>query len=55
MKSIFALLALALTTCTTANALVLFHRVPEIDPSLAVTSLTLLAGAIAALHVRRKK
>jgi hypothetical protein len=28
---------------------------PEIDPSLAVTSLTMLAGTIATLRVRRKK
>jgi hypothetical protein len=48
------LLALALGTCTAAYARN-GGGYPEIDSSLAVTSLTLLAGAIAVLRVRRKK
>ena len=48
---------LALCTCPAAYGLVFFphpHR-PEIDPSLAISALTLLVGSIAVLSVRRKK
>jgi hypothetical protein len=48
------LLALVLGTCTIAYADNHRHT-PEIDPSVAVSGLTLLAGTIAAMRVRRKK
>jgi LPXTG-motif cell wall-anchored protein len=32
-----------------------FKRLPEVDPSLAISGLTLLAGTLAVLRVRRKK
>lgn len=54
IKSVLVMLVLALGTCSLAYAGG-HKKTPEIDPSLAVTSLTLLAGTIAALRVRRKK
>jgi len=29
------------------------HTHPEIDPSMAISALTLLAGSLAVLHIRR--
>jgi hypothetical protein len=57
IKSAFLLLGMALGACTAAHGLVLFDHGyrPEIDPSLAVSALTLLAGSLAVLSVRRKK
>jgi hypothetical protein len=56
LKYALAVLALALGTCATAHAFVFSQRYsPEIDPSLAVSGFTLLAGTIAVLRVRRKK
>ena len=42
--------------CSVAHGMV-FHpwHKPEIDPNLAVSSLTLLAGTLAVLRVRRRK
>jgi LPXTG-motif cell wall-anchored protein len=54
IKSIFAVLAMALIACSDAYAAPI-HKGPEIDPSLAVAGLTLLAGTIAVLRTRRKK
>jgi hypothetical protein len=53
MKSNLVVLALVLSTCTAAHAL--HFNTPEIDPNMAVSGLTLLAGTIAALSVRRRK
>ncbi|MFZ1086691.1 MAG: hypothetical protein WAN35_17150 [Terracidiphilus sp.] len=50
----FVVLGFALSTCTSAFGMALIHK-PEIDPSLAVSSLTLLGGTLAILRVRRKK
>jgi len=57
LKNAFIVLGLALCTSTAAHALVFYPnpKTPEIDPSLAIGSLTLLAGALAVLRVRRKK
>jgi hypothetical protein len=57
VNPILIVLGLALCTCPAAHGLVFFphpHR-PEIDPSLAISALTLLAGSLAVLSVRRKK
>ena len=48
------LLGILFGTCTAAYGLV-FYRKPEIDPSLAINALTLLAGSLAVLRVRRNK
>jgi LPXTG-motif cell wall-anchored protein len=47
-------LGLAFSSCTAAYGLA-FKRLPEVDPSLTIGGLTLLAGALAILRVRRKK
>lgn len=51
-------LVLAFGACTAAHGMVFGgtggHQ-PEVDPSLAVSGLTLLAGTLAVLRVRRKK
>jgi len=56
LKYALAVLGLALCSCTVAHALVFFpHPKPEVDPSLAVGGLTLLAGTLAVLRTRRGK
>ena len=55
IKSVVVMLAMALGMCTASYASNHSGGAPEIDPSMAVSSLTLLAGAIAVLRVRRKK
>jgi LPXTG-motif cell wall-anchored protein len=54
LKNAFIVLGLALCTSTAAYAGV-NPKTPEVDPSLAIGGLTLLAGALAVLRVRRKK
>jgi hypothetical protein len=54
LKYTLGLLSIMLGTCTAAHALVFAGR-PEIDPSLAISALTLLAGSLAVLGVRRGK
>lgn len=53
LKYSLVMLGLALCTCTAAYAS--RPKVPEVDPSLAIGGLTLLAGTIAVLRIRRKK
>jgi hypothetical protein len=55
LKSALLLLGFALGTCVTADALAfVFPKKPEIDPSLAVSAFTLLAGSLAVLRARSK-
>jgi LPXTG-motif cell wall-anchored protein len=54
MKSALVILGIALCTSSAAYAHSSGYG-PEIDPSLAVGGLTLLAGTLAVLRVRRKK
>lgn len=54
LKYTFVILGLALATCASAHGMA-FKQAPEIDPSLAVSGLTLLAGTLAVLRVRRSK
>ena len=54
LKYSFVILSLALSSCTAAYGMA-FKRLPEVDPSLAIAGLTLLAGSLAVLRVRRKK
>jgi hypothetical protein len=39
----------------TAHAAVMFYPSPEVDPTLAVGALTLVAGTVAVLRARRSK
>lgn len=52
-----AVVALFLVFCASVPSygLIFRHPVPEIDPSVAIGGLTLLAGALAVLRVRRHK
>lgn len=54
LKYALVVLGLALTTCTAAYGMA-FNRVPEVDPSLAIGGITMLAGTLAVLRVRHKK
>lgn len=53
-KYSLVVLGIALGTCTAAYGM-MFKQAPEIDPSLAVSALTLLAGSLAVLRIRRNK
>lgn len=48
-------IGLAFGVCATAHGLAFGHAAPEIDPSLAVSALTLLAGSLAVLRIRHNK
>ncbi|MGB7983892.1 MAG: hypothetical protein WCF54_01905 [Terracidiphilus sp.] len=48
-------LGIALSACASAHGMAFAGKHPEIDPSLAISSLTLLGGSLAILRVRRKK
>ena len=54
MKYSLVMLGLALGTCSAAYGFGKPH-VPEVDPSLAIGGLTLLAGTIAVLRIRHRK
>jgi len=56
LESTSVLFGVLFCTSVSANAIayVTPHH-PEIDPSLAVTAFTLLAGSLAVLRARRKK
>jgi hypothetical protein len=53
LKNAFIVLGLALCTSTAAYAGP--HPAPEVDPSMVIGGLTLLAGTLAVLRVRHKK
>lgn len=60
LRFVLIVLGLALCTGTAAHALAFgpcpgCPHTPEIDPGLAVSALTLLAGSLAVLSIRRKK
>jgi hypothetical protein len=40
---------------TSAHAAALFFPTPEVDPTLAIGALTLVAGTVAVLRARRNK
>ena len=54
LKYALGVLGILLGTCASAHAL-MFRHSPEVDPSLAISALTLLAGSLAVLGIRRKK
>jgi hypothetical protein len=56
MKYALVALGFALGSCTAAHGLVFGPTPhPEVDPSLAISAVTLLAGSLAVLRVRRQK
>ena len=58
LKYVLGILAVMFGICSAAHGMAFYpipHRKPEIDPSLAVSSLTLLAGTLAVLRARRSK
>lgn len=56
LKYSFVVLSLGVCACTTAYGMAFkIVHVPEVDPSLAIGSLTLLVGTIAVLRIQRKK
>ncbi|MGA3081353.1 MAG: hypothetical protein ABSD44_08225 [Terracidiphilus sp.] len=55
LKYSLVVLGLALGTIGTAHGLAFGHGSPEVDPSLAISALTLLGGTLAVLRVRRGK
>lgn len=54
LRYALGLLGILFGTCTTAHAL-MFRSSPEVDPGLAISALTLLAGSLAVLGIRRGK
>ncbi len=54
LKYALGVMGILLCTCAPANAL-MFRHTPEVDPSLAISALTLLAGSLAVLNIRRNK
>jgi len=55
-RCVLMALGLAFCTCNVAHGLVFKpHPHPEIDPSLAISAITLLAGSLAVLRIRRNK
>jgi LPXTG-motif cell wall-anchored protein len=54
LKNALAVLGMVFCTCSTAHGLAFLKR-PEVDPSLAISGLTLLVGTLAILRIRRKK
>jgi uncharacterized lipoprotein YajG len=56
LMKILMVLVFVLGACASASAMV-FHpaTTPEIDPSLAISGLTLLAGSLAVLRAKRGK
>jgi hypothetical protein len=58
LKYSLVMLGFALVTCLSAHGMVFGHnppKTPEVDPGLAISGLTLLAGTLAVLRVRRSK
>jgi hypothetical protein len=53
----FALFLSGFAFCVTqtAHAAVVFYPTPEVDPTLAIGALTLVAGTVAVLRARRSK
>jgi hypothetical protein len=51
------MLCVALGICASAHGMVFRNppHHPEIDPNLAISALTLLAGSLAVLRIRRNK
>jgi hypothetical protein len=56
LKYAFVVLGLALGTCASAHGMA-FNKPPspEVDPGLAISAITLLAGSLAVMRVRRQK
>jgi hypothetical protein len=56
LKYTLLVLGLALATCSSAHGMAFFKSgSPEVDPSLAISAITLLAGSLAVLRSHRQK
>jgi len=57
LKYALVVLGLALGTCASAHGMVFGGggKTPEIDPGLAISAITLLAGSLAVMRARRQK
>jgi hypothetical protein len=58
LRYVLMALGLAFCTCTVAYGMAFGphpHPSPEIDPGMAISALTLLAGSLAVLRIRRNK
>jgi hypothetical protein len=56
LKYALVVLGLALGTCASAHGMVFGGpHTPEIDPGLAISAITLLAGSLAVMRARRQK
>jgi hypothetical protein len=58
MKYAFVVLGLALGVCASAHGMAFNqpgHPAPEVDPGLAIRAITLLAGSLAVMRIRRQK
>jgi hypothetical protein len=56
LMNTLVVLGLALGTCASAHGMVFGgNATPEIDPSLAISGLTLLVGSLAVMRVKRSK
>jgi len=57
LMNTLVVLGLALSACASAHGMAFTRNptTPEIDPSLAISGLTLLVGSLAVLRVKRSK
>lgn len=55
LKIALILSGFALCVTQTAHAAAVFYPTPEVDPTLAIGALTLVAGTVAVLRARRSK
>jgi hypothetical protein len=54
LKYTLLVLGLAFGTCSSAYGMA-FFKTPEVDPTLAISAITLLAGSLAVLRSHRQK
>lgn len=54
LMNTLVVLGFALGTCASAHGMAFFKK-PEVDPSLAISGLTLLGGTLAVMRARFKK
>lgn len=56
LKYTLLVLGFAFGTCASAHGMAFFKSTaPEVDPSLAISAITLLAGSLAVLRSHRQK
>jgi hypothetical protein len=55
LKNSLVVLGLAIGICASAHGMAFTKKTPEVDPSMAIGAVTLLAGSLAVLRIRRGK